>query len=66
MKSEQAGISVNTIEIPAYGFLQEKILVKTFVDKNIVFRLEANSNRRNDLMEWHYDNLKCYYKLPGK
>lgn len=55
-----------TLEIPAYGFLQEKIFVKTFVDKNLVFRLEANSDRRNVLMEWHYDNLKCYYKLPQK
>ena len=55
-----------TLEVPSYGFLQEKILVKTYVDNNIIFRLEAKSDKRNASMEWHYDNLKCYYKLPQK
>lgn len=57
-----------TLDIPAYGFLQEKINVTTSVDENLVFRLEAKSDRksRNEKMEWKYENLKCYYKLPHK
>ena len=57
-----------TLDVPAYGFLQEKIEVTTTVDENLVFRLEAKSDRRSptDKMEWEYENLKCYYKLPSK
>lgn len=57
-----------TLDVPAYGFLQEKIEVTTSVDENLVFRLEAKSDRRsrNNKMEWEYENLKCYYKLPSK
>lgn len=57
-----------TLDVPVYGFLQEKIEVKTIVDENLVFRLEAKSDRksRNEKMEWEYENLKCYYKLPSK
>lgn len=53
-----------TLDVPAYGFLQEKILVTTSVDENLVFRFEAKSDRKSEVMEWKYENLKCYYRLP--
>ena len=54
-----------TLDVPSYGFLQEKIEVTTEVDENLVFRLTAKSDRksRNEQMTWEYENLKCYYKL---
>lgn len=54
-----------TLEVPSYGFLQEKIEVKTSVNEDLVFTVEAKSNRKGNgnKMTWEYENLKCYYKL---
>ena len=55
-----------TLEIPSYGFLQEKIDVTASVDENLVFNVRAKSDRKDHTqqMNWQYENLKCYYKLP--
>lgn len=57
-----------TLEVPSYGFLQEKIEVATSVDEDLVFRVTAKSDRkdRKESVTWEYENLKCYYKLPSK
>lgn len=54
-----------TLEVPSYGFLQEKIEVKTSVNEDLVFTVEAKSDRKgnDNKMTWEYENLKCYYKL---
>lgn len=54
-----------TLDVPAYGFLQEKIEVTAEVDENLVFHISAKSDRRTETMSWEYENLKCYYRLPG-
>lgn len=56
------------LSVPAYRFLQEKIGVKAFVDKDMVFNVIACSNMRPNKYSrvWEYSRLKCYYKLPKK
>ena len=55
-----------TLDVPAQGFLQEKIEVETSVDENLVFTVEAKSSAKSNEYKriWQYENLKCYYKLP--
>lgn len=55
-----------TLEVPSYGFLQEKIKIEAFVDENMVFNVKAGSTMRPSEFSriWEYPYLKCYYKLP--
>lgn len=54
-----------TLDVPCYGFLQEKIEVSASVDEDLVFKVEAKSDRkdRRNMMVWEYENLKCCYRL---
>ena len=65
---EESPDSFKVLQVPAYLFLQEKIGVKTFVDSDMVLRVEAASSMRpKDYKRvWEYTKLKCYYKLPKK
>lgn len=56
----------STLEVPSYRFLQEQIILKSFIDKNLVFNVEsASSMRRSDTKTiWKYERLKFFYKLP--
>lgn len=65
---EESSERFKVLSVPAYQFLQEKIGVDAFVDKNMVFRVEAGSSMRSKDYKrvWEYPNLKCYYKLPEK
>lgn len=65
---ESAPDRYKTLSVPAYRFLQEKIILKTLIDKDMVFRAIAGSDMRPDEFRriWEYTRLKCYYKLPGK
>lgn len=55
-----------TLEIPAYRFLQEQIIVESWIDENLIFNVEVSSSMRTKLYNriWTYDRLKCFYKLP--
>lgn len=55
-----------TLQVPAYKFLQEQIILEAFIDKNLVFNVVASSTMRTDDYKqvWKYERLKCYYKLP--
>lgn len=57
-----------TLSVPAYRFLQEKIVLNASVDANMVFVVVAGSNMRPSSFRrlWEYTRLKCYYKLPRK
>lgn len=51
--------------VPQYGFLQEKIVLESTFDENLVFNATATSSMRpnNRSSVWKYDRLKCYYQL---
>lgn len=51
--------------VPQYGFLQEKIILESSFDDNLVFRATAKSSMRSNKYSstWEYDRLKCYYRL---
>lgn len=57
-----------TLEVPAYRFLQEQIVLRAAIDQDLVFTAIAGSNMRPSEFRrlWEYTRLKCYYKLPGK
>lgn len=57
-----------TLSVPAYRFLQEQIILKASIDRNMVFTVVAGSNMRADEFRrlWEYTQLKCYYKLPER
>lgn len=51
--------------VPQYGFLQEKIVLDSSFDDNLVFRVTAKSSMRSKKYSstWEYDRLKLYYRL---
>lgn len=55
-----------TLEVPAYRFLQEQIIVDAYVDENLVFNVKAASSMRPKeySRHWKYEKLKCCYCLP--
>ena len=55
-----------SLSVPAYRFLQEQIILRAIVDKDMVFRVIAGSTMRSGEYRrvWDYSQLKCYYKLP--
>lgn len=65
---DESSDKYNTLEVPAYNFLQEKILLNAMVDEDMVFRVMAGSTMRPGQFRrvWEYSRLKCYYRLPEK
>ncbi len=55
-----------TLQVPAYVFLQEQIVLEANVDEDLVFNVIASSSMRTDDYKriWKYERLKCYYQLP--
>lgn len=63
---EESPDRFKSLSVPAYRFLQEQIILRALVDKNMVFRVIAGSTMRPSEYRrvWDYSQLKCYYKLP--
>lgn len=57
-----------SLEVPAYRFLQEQLILHAMVNTDMVFNAIAGSNMRPNEFKrvWEYPQLKCYYKLPEK
>lgn len=55
-----------TLQIPAYVFLQEQIILEANIDKDLVFNVIASSTMRTNEYNrvWRYERLKCFYQLP--
>ena len=51
------------VSVPSYRFLEEKLKVHAFVDRDSIFRVELKSSMRkqSDAVFWEYDKLKLYY-----
>ena len=53
------------LSIPAYGFGDEPVALKTWVDENLVVNLQGRSTRRDSKVEgWQYEKLRFRYQLP--
>jgi molecular chaperone DnaK len=53
------------LSLPAYGFNDEPIALKTWVDQDLVVNVQGHSTRREaQRRDWHYDKLRFRYKLP--
>jgi hypothetical protein len=53
------------LPIPAYGFEDEPIALKTGVDQDLVVNVRGHSTRREaQTRDWHYEKLRVRYKLP--
>lgn len=55
-----------TLQVPAYVFLQEQIILEANVDEDLVFNVITSSSMRTREYNriWKYEKLKCYYQLP--
>lgn len=53
--------------VPTYGFLQERLHVRAFVDEDMMLNviLGSSMQEENNKRIWSYSRLKCYYRLPG-
>ena len=54
------------LSLPAYGFSDEPIALKTWVDQDLVVNVRGHSTRREaQVRDWHYEKLRFRYKLPN-
>lgn len=65
---EESPERFKSLEVPAYRFLQEQLIIQALVDSDLVFRVIAGSTMRPKEFQrvWEYPQLKYYYKLPDK
>lgn len=65
---EESPARFKSLEVPAYRFLQEQLILQVLVDADMVFSAVAGSTMRPSEFRrvWEYPQLKCYYKLPEK
>ena len=65
---EESPARFKSLDVPAYRFLQEQLILQVLVDADMVFRAVAGSTMRPSEFKrvWEYPQLKCYYKLPEK
>jgi hypothetical protein len=63
------GVSLETLgylSVPAYGFDNEPIALKTWIDEDLVVNVRGHSTRRErQFRDWHYEKLRFRYKLPS-
>lgn len=63
---DESDLRYRSLTVPAYRFLQEKLLITASVDRDLVFSVNVGSTMRPDSFGriWTYENLKCCYGLP--
>lgn len=66
--SDQNRHILGYMNVPAFGFFQEKIDLEAIIDKDLVFRVTARSQHRSDRYtgEWSYPGPALYYRLPAR
>jgi molecular chaperone DnaK len=64
--SDGEGRILGYLNVPAFGFFREKILVSAQVDPDQILRIRARSTSRSEEMaeEWCYSSLRLDYRLP--
>ena len=55
------------LSLPAYGFQDEPIALKTWLDEDLVVNVRGHSTRREpETRDWHYEKLRFRYRLPSR
>lgn len=64
--ADSYGNTLGHLDVPAFGFFQEKIVLETFVDENLVFRADARSSNHGEeyANSWLYSGMALDYELP--
>jgi molecular chaperone DnaK len=58
--------TIGHLTIPAYGFDNEPISLKTWIDENLVVNVQGHSTRREaQKRDWHFEKLRFRYKLAN-
>lgn len=54
------------LDVPAFGFFQENIVLETFIDENLVFRANARSSNHGEeyARSWLYPGMALDFELP--
>lgn len=54
------------MHVPSFGFFKEKINIQSFIDKDLVLKVEARSQHRSEryIEEWNYPGPRLLFKLP--
>jgi molecular chaperone DnaK len=59
--------TIGYLTIPAYGFSNEPIALKTWVDENLVVNVRGHSPRQESQQRnWYFEKLKFRYKLASR
>jgi hypothetical protein len=54
------------LRLPAYGFSDEPIALKAWVDQDLVVNVRGHSARREaETRDWQFERLRFRYKLPA-
>lgn len=64
--SDLNGKSLGYLNVPSFGFFKEKIDLNCHVDSDLIFNVDAKSQRRSDSSSrtWAYTGLRLNYQLP--
>jgi hypothetical protein len=56
------------LSVPAFGFSEEPIVLRTQVDENLVVRVEGQSTHRGPAgrAEWTWEQLALRYQMPDE
>ncbi|ABW19571.1 Hsp70 family protein [Alkaliphilus oremlandii] len=54
------------VTVPVYGFGNERIVLRSYIDEDLVFKAKIKSNHKMEQFERTYElsDLKFYYELP--
>jgi len=67
MNGHLKGAALETLgylTVPAYGFSNEPIALKTWIDENLVVNVRSHSTRHaSQQRDWHFEKLRFRYKL---
>ena len=64
--ADSYGNMLGHLDVPAFGFFQEKIVLEIFIDENLVFRADARSSNHGKeyANSWLYSGMAFDYELP--
>lgn len=62
---EESESHINSLKVPGYAFLEERLQLIAEIDENMIFRVTMKSSMRpdRDAVVWEYDKLKLSYEL---
>lgn len=64
--ADSYGNMLGHLDVPAFGFFREKIVLEIFIDENLVFRADARSSNHGEeyANSWLYSGMAFDYELP--